>query len=166
MTRTRAATRVALLGLTCLAGAAAAAPGAQDEIRGATATLLEAGSRPHGDVHAALRSLLDVAAGLGREARLAAPAQAKLDSAAAQAHRLSPLDDAVRASVSEAYAALDGGRPFVFPKEVRTIEQARAYGRGQADRGLAAASAGRPKEAAQELLGLVLLVITPMEAPR
>jgi hypothetical protein len=38
------------------------------------------------------------------------------------------------------------------------------YGRGQVGRSLAALSAGRPQETARELLGLVLLVITPMEA--
>jgi len=166
MRTTKVASVMAVLGLACLAAAVAAGPGAEQDIRGATATLLRAGSSPPGDVHTALRSLLDVAAGLGREARLAAPAQAKLDAAAAAAHRVTPLDDSVRASASEAYAALAAGRPFVFPKEVGSIEQARAYGRAQADRSLVALSAGRPREAAQELLGLVLLVITPMEAPR
>jgi len=52
----------------------------------------------------------------------------------------------------------------VFPPEVGSIEQAKAYGRAQVDRGLAAVAAGRPQEAARELLGFVLLVVTPMEA--
>jgi hypothetical protein len=69
----------------------------------------------------------------------------------------------VRAAAAEAYAALDRGAAFAFPKEVGTIEQAKAYGRGQVDRAVAAVSAGRPQEAARELVGFVLLVITPME---
>ena len=43
----------------------------------------------------------------------------------------------------EAYAAVSGGRAFVFPQAVGSIEQARAYGRAQVDRGLAALAAGR-----------------------
>jgi hypothetical protein len=160
------ATVLALAGLAALrlAGPAAPATGVADDIRRTTEALLQ-GEGP-GDVHATLRHLLEIAADLGREARLAAPAQAKLDAAAAEARRLSPLDAAVRAKAAEAYAALDPGRAFAFPKEVGSIEQAKAYGRGQVDRCLAAFSAGRTREAAREIMGLVLLVITPMEKPQ
>jgi hypothetical protein len=151
------------LGVLWLAAAASPATGVGDDIRRTTEPMLQGGSSGPGDAHAVLRHLLDIAGNLGREARLPAATQAKLDAAAAEAHRLSPLDSAVRASVAEAYAALAQGRPFVFPKEVGTIEQAKAYGRGQVDRSVAAVSAGRPQEAARELLGFVLLVITPME---
>jgi len=155
---------VAGLAVLWLAGAASPATGVADDIRRTTDALLQ-GEGP-GDVHTTLRHLLEIAADLGREARLAAPAQAKLDAAVAEARRLSPLDAAVRAKAAEAYAALDQGRAFAFPKEVASIEQAKAYGRGQVDRTLAALSAGRPQEAARELVGLVLLVITPMERPQ
>jgi hypothetical protein len=151
------------LGALWLAGTAWPAAGVEDDIRRTTEPFLRGGSSGPGDAHAALRHLLEIAAGLGREARLPAPAQAKLDAATAEASRLSPLDGAVRAKVAEAYAALDQGRPFVFPKEVGSIEQAKAYGRGQVDRSLAVLAAGRPQEAARELVGFVLLVITPME---
>jgi len=152
------------LGVLWLAGAATPATRLGDDIRRTTDPLLQGGSGGSADVHAALRHLLEIAADLGREARLPAPAQAKLDAASAQAQRLSPLDGAVRATVAEAYAALDQGRPFAFPKAVGSIDQAKAFGRGQVDRALAAVSAGRPQEAARELVGFVLLVITPMEA--
>jgi hypothetical protein len=151
------------LGLLGLAGTALAATGLGDDIRRTTDQMLQGGSSGAFDAHAVLRHLLEIAVDLGREARLPGPTQAKLDAAVAEAHRLSPLDSAVRAKVAEAYAALDQGRPFVFPNEVGSIEQAKAYGRGQVDRSLAALSAGRPQEAARELVGLVLLVITPME---
>lgn len=160
------ATALALAGLgaSWLAGGAASpATGVGDDIRRTTDQLLQGGSSEPADVHAALRHLLEIAAGLGREARLPAPVQAKLDAAGAEARRLSPLDGAVRATVAEAYATLDHGRPFTFPKAVTSIEQAKAYGRGQVDRCLAALSAGRPQEAARELVGFVLLVIQPME---
>lgn len=151
------------LGLLWLAGTASPATGTGDDIRRTADLLLQGGSHGPDATHEALRHLIEIAAGLGREARLPAPAQAKLDAAGAEAHRLSPLDEAVRASVAEAYAALDPGRPFAFPKTVKSIEQAKAYGRGQVDCSLAALSAGRPQEAAREIVGLVLLVITPME---
>ena len=164
MRKTARALALAGLGLLWLAGAASPATGVGDDIRRTTDPLLQGGSSGPVDAHAALRRLLEIARDLGREARLPAPAQAKLDSASAEARRLSPLDQAVRATVAEAYAALNQGEPFAFPKAVGSIEQAKAYGRGQVDRSLAALSTGRPHEAARELVGFVLLVITPMEA--
>jgi hypothetical protein len=151
------------LGVLWLAVAASPATGVGDDMRQTTEQMLRGGS---GDLRAALRHLLEIARSLGREARLPAPTQATLDAAVAEARRFSPLETAVRARVGEAYAALDQGRAFVFPKEVGSIEEARAYGRGQVDRSVAALSAGRPREAARELLGFVLLVITPMEKGR
>lgn len=163
MAKKATALALAGLGLLWIAGAAPPATGVGDDIRRTADPLLQGGSRGPVDADAVLRRLLEIAGDLGREARLYPPAQAKLDAAVAEARRLSPLDDAVRAKVAEAYAALDEGRPFTFPKEVGSIEQAKAYGRGQVDRSVAAVSAGRPAEAARELAGLVLLVITPMD---
>jgi hypothetical protein len=159
---------VAFGGLGALGLAAAATPGASvaEEVRRTCDVLLNARTSGPGEAHTALRRLIEIAGDLGREAHLAAAAQAKLDAAIAEARRLSPLDGAVRAPMLEAYAALDGRRPFAFPKEVGSIEQAKTYGRGQANRSLAALSTGRSQEAARELVGLVLLVIAPMEAPR
>jgi hypothetical protein len=151
------------LGALWLAGAASPATGVADDIRRTADPFLQSGSGGPGDAHGALRHLLGIATDLGREARLSAAAQAKLDAARAEARRLSPLDQALRATVAEAYRALSQGAPFVFPKEVGTIEEAREYGRGQVDRSVAALSAGRPQEAARELVAFVLLVITPME---
>ncbi len=164
MRQTTRALALAGLGVIWLAGAATPATGVGDDIRRTTDQMLQGGSGGPGDVHTSLRHLLDIAAGLGREARLPTAVQAKLDAASAQAQRLSPLDAAVRAAAAEAYAALNQGAPFTFPKEVGSIEQAKGYGRGQVDRAVAAVSAGRPQEAARGLVGLVLLVITPMEA--
>jgi hypothetical protein len=163
----RAACALVTAGLVALGLAGATLGEAGDvagEVRQAVQGLLASDPQGPGDVHEALRRVLDVAAGLGREAGLPAPAQAKLDAASAQARRLSPLDERSRAAVAEAYAAVSGGRAFAFPPEVGSIEQAKAYGRAQVDRGLAAVAAGRPQEAARELLGFVLLVITPMGA--
>ena len=157
------ATALALAGLGLLWLAGTASPATGVDIRRTADPLLRGGSSGPFEAHAVLRHLLEIAGDLGREARLPAPAQAKLDAAVAEARRLSPLDNAVRVKVAQAYEALNEGRPFTFPKEVGSIEQAKAYGRGQVDRSVAAVSAGRPGKAARELAGLVLLVITPME---
>jgi len=166
MRNTAAALALFSLGAGWLAGTPASADAGDvaRDIRATADRLLAGGSEGPGEVQEPLRHLIEVAAGVGREGRLAAPVQAKIDSAAAQARRLSPLDERARAAVDEAYAALNQGRPFAFPKAVGSIEQAKGYGRGQVDRSLAALSAGRSEEAARELLGFVLLVITPMEA--
>jgi hypothetical protein len=164
MRNTAMALVLAGLGAVWLAGAPAAAGDVAKDIRVTVDRLLVGGSDAPGETHEALRHLIEIAAGVGREAHLAAPVQAKLDSASAQARRLSPLDERARATVDEAYAALNQGRPFAFPKAVGSIEQAKVYGRGQVDRSLAALSAGRSEEATRELLGFVLLVVTPMEA--
>ena len=164
MRKNGTALALAGLGLLWLAGTASPATGVGDDIRRTTEPLLAGGSSGPGDVHATLRHLVEIACDLGREARLPAPVQAKLEAATAEARRLSPLDERSRAAVAEAYAALSDGRAFEFPASVHSIEGAKAYGRGQVDRCLAALSSGRRQEAARELLGLVLLVITPMEA--
>ena len=164
----RTAKALVLAGASTLWLAGAPAPAragdASTDVRAATERLLASGSTGPGEVHEALRRLLDITASLGREARLPAPVQAKLDAASAQARRLSPLDERARAAVDEAYKAMSVGRAFAFPATVGSIEQAKAYGRAQVDRSLAALAAGRSEEAVRELLGFVLLVVTPMEA--
>jgi hypothetical protein len=105
MRQTTRALALAGLGVLWLARAATPATGVADDIRRTTDQLFQGGSSEPGDVHTTLRHLLDIAAGLGREARLPAAAQAKLDAASAEARRLSPLDKAVRAAAAEAYGA-------------------------------------------------------------
>jgi hypothetical protein len=165
MRRTAVAFFMGGLGALWLGGATLGGAGdVAGDIQATADRLLADASPAPGDTLAALGHLVETAAGVGREAHLPAAVQAKLDAASEQARTLSPLDARVRAAVDEAYAALNAGRAFEFPKSVGSIEQAKAYGRSQIGRCLAALSAGRAEEAARELLGLVRLVITPMEA--
>lgn len=133
------------------------------DIRATADLMLAGGSEGPADVHQALRHLVAITARIGSDARLPAPVQAKLDAARAQAQSLSPLDDRVRTTLEQAYVALNQGRPFAFPTTVSSIDEAKVFGRGQVDRSLAALKAGRSEEAARELMGFVLLVVTPME---
>jgi len=159
-------TALALAGVLWLGGAAAAAPpDVAGDIRTAADALLRGtGATSESETFGSLARLVDAAARIGEEANLPEPARARIEAARTTVKRLSPLDERSRAAVAEAYAALNDGRFFEFPASVHSIEEAKAYGRGQVDRCLAALSAKRPQEAARELLGLVLLVATPMEA--
>jgi hypothetical protein len=77
------------LGLAGAPGPARTADVAEDIRRTADRLLLDESHRPD-DALDALRRLIEIAAGVGREARLPAPVQAKLDAASAQARRLWP----------------------------------------------------------------------------
>lgn len=154
-----------LVALGWFGGPTAQAGTVAEDVR-RTADLLFDASSGHRDVAQQLRHLVELATGIGRKAGLPAATVAKLDAAAARTRTLSPLDESARAVLSEAYAALSLGRPFEFPKTVGSIDQAREHGRGLVEKSLAALSAGRAQDAARELLAVVLLVITPMEASR
>jgi hypothetical protein len=114
----------------------------------------------------ALRRVIEIAAEIGQDARVPAPVRAKLTAAADLARSRSPLDASCVAAIHEAYASLGPGQPYKFPAEVKSIESAQAAGRAGIDRAVAALRAGRSEESVRELLGVALLVSTPMEAPR
>jgi hypothetical protein len=156
---------LAWLGALWLGGseARADAPDVAADLRATADLVLAGGSQGAADVHQALRHLVEITARVGRDGKLPAPVQAKLDAARTQTRSLSPLDDRARTALDEAYAALNRGQAFAFPRTVGSIEEAKAYGRGQVDRSLAALRAGPPEEAARELMGFILLVVTPME---
>jgi hypothetical protein len=141
--------------------AMAGAPDLAREIR-ATSDAVFRATGAEGDVKTPLLQLVDLAGRIAADAGLET-ARSRIAAASATGRRLSPLDERSRAAVAGAYAAVNGGRSFEFPRSVESIEQAKEHGRGQVDRCLAALGAGRHEEAARELLGFVLLVITPME---
>jgi hypothetical protein len=114
----------------------------------------------------AVRRVVEIAAEIGQDARIPAPARAKLTTAADLVRSRSPLDARCVAVVHEAYTSLSPGQAYKFPAGVTSIESARAAGRAQIDRAVVALQAGRAEEAVRELLGFVLLVATPMEAPQ
>jgi hypothetical protein len=99
------------------------------------------------------------------DAGLPAPARERLAVAAAAYAAGGFLEPENVATVHRAYEAINDGRAFVFPQDVRSMEEARKYGEGQIQRALAALDAGRSRETVREVLGCVLLVTTPMEKP-
>lgn len=156
----------AVLAAACLLGLAppamAGAPDLAGDIRATSDAVYRATASSEGDVGTPLLRLLDLGGRIAADAGLET-AKSRIAAASAVGRRLSLLDERSRAAVAEAYAAVNGGRSFEFPRSVASIEQAKEHGRGQVDRCLAALGAGRHEEAARELLGFVLLVITPME---
>jgi hypothetical protein len=133
-------------------------------IRAAADALLEGTARGPGEPEASLTRLVDEAARITDQAALPSAAKARIDAVRSDARRYPLLDDRARRDLAEAYAALNAGRAFEFPKSVASIDQAKAFGRGQVNRALAALAASQGERAARELIGFVLLVVTPMEA--
>ncbi|MGV8038584.1 MAG: hypothetical protein AB2L07_00370 [Thermoanaerobaculaceae bacterium] len=131
----------------------------------ATATrLLGGGDGAPCDPDRTLTHLLEIAVRIGEDGSLAQPLQDNLESALASARPGHALGDPTRKALGAAYAAFHEGRPYVFPTEVSSIEAARAAGLSELDRSLAALTGGRPQEAVQALLSLLMMVVTPMEA--
>jgi len=114
----------------------------------------------------ALADLLQSASGISAAAGFPAPTQERLDSVVALYEGGGFLEPENVAAVHRAYESVTGGRAFVFPQSVSSIEEARDHGRLQIQKALGALDAGRPKEAVQEVLGFVLMVTTPMKQER
>jgi hypothetical protein len=60
---------------------------------------------------------------------------------------------------------LNSGQPFQMPGEISSLAQAVEYGRTQIRSALAQVKAGKSADAVRPLLEVILMVITPMEAP-
>jgi hypothetical protein len=128
--------------------------------------LLEPGPSGPVDGPGAVARLVEIAVEIGEGAPIPAPARAKLAAAREQVRSHSALDPRCAAAIREAYLSLGDGQPYKFPADVKSIEAARASGRVQIDRAVVALRAGRREDSAREILGTVLMVITPMEAPQ
>ncbi len=161
--RKSVATFLTLASFTVLA-APAAPPDRVADIRKTTEVVLRTEAGPEGKVPKALAHLVAIAGGIAKDAKLAGPARAKLDAAVERTSKGGPMDPAGASAISEAYAALNGGRAFAFPADVKGIEGARALVRKLSEKSILALEAGRAEEAARDLLGCVLSVTTPMEA--
>lgn len=155
-----------VMGVGLTTRAQGTAPDRARAIESAVGPLLGPGPSEPAAGTQAVRRIIEIAAEIGQDARIPAPARAKLTAAADLARSLSPLDARCVAAIHGAYTSLGPGRPYEFPAEAKSIEAARVAGRAGIDRALAALRAGRSEESARELLGVVLLVSTPMEAPQ
>jgi hypothetical protein len=127
-----------------------------------TADVIVAGDAP-GEIPAALVRLVTLASRIAAEGKLPEAVRTKLEAAGAAARPEGLLGEKSRASLREAYALLNEGRPFAMPKGEDGVEALMAHGRKQVDRSVAALGKAKSEEAARELVGFILLVITPME---
>lgn len=127
-----------------------------------TADVILGGNRP-GEIPKAIIRLVTLASRIAAEGKLPLAVRAKLDTARTSLRAEGLLNAKAEASLREAYALLNGGRAFALPSEVDGLEALMAHGRGQVGRSVAALGKAKPEEAARELLGFILLVITPME---
>ena len=158
---------VAIAGLVWAAGSSSSSAGtpAQDVESAASVFLSEGRDFSQEAAREALSSLVDSASRIAVDAGLPVTARERLAVAAAAWAAGGFLEPEAVATVHRAYEAVAGGRSFVFPPDVGSIEEAKEYGRGQIARALEALDAGRSKQAVQEVLGFVLLVTTPREKP-
>jgi hypothetical protein len=157
------------LGLLVLAVATAspvpaAAPGRSEDIRKSVDVILRTNEDRKAEIQKALAHLVAVAGEIAKDAKLAGPPRAKLDAAVERTAKAGPMDPASALAISEAYAALNGGRAFAFPPDVKGVDGATALVRSLSEKSVKALEAGRAEGAARDLLGCVLAVITPMEA--
>jgi hypothetical protein len=132
------------------------------EIQSAAGVLLADTDLERAALDAALGRLVRAAGEISREMDLPESSRTKIEAVCERSLRESFLDAQASAALSEAYDGLSGGRRFVFPESVASIDEAREFGRGQIEGALAALKAGDSADAARELLGFVLLVTTPM----
>ncbi len=143
--------------------ASAASPDRAADIRKTAGDALKAGA-PKEETEKALTRLVFLAGEIGKDGKLAGPPRARLDAAAEKASKSSLFEPTTSAAVREAYAALNGSRPFAFPEGVKGIDDAKTLFRTLSEKSIQALKAGRTEEAARDLLGCVLAFITPMEA--
>jgi hypothetical protein len=134
-------------------------------IRDGAAVLLADEPGPGKSPEKAATGLIRTASLLAHDAALPKAVQSRLEAAAAGVRDERAPDEKVAEELRSAYEALNGGRAFALPSEVKSMKALKEHGRGQVDRCLAALAAGKHQEAARELAGFLLLVLTPMEAP-
>jgi hypothetical protein len=127
-----------------------------------TADIILAGDRP-GEIPKAIIRLVTLASRIATEGKLPPAVRTKLDAARASSLPEGLLNAKAGASLREAYALLNGGRAFALPSQVNGLDTLMAHGRGQVDRSVAALGQAKPEEGARELLGFILLVITPFD---
>jgi predicted trehalose synthase len=155
---------VAALFLAALLPAPAMPPDLAADLRANTRRLISGGGDGSCDLDRVLTNLVDIAARIGREGRLAPSLQATLDAALARIKEGPALGDETRHALAAAYAALHEGREFRFPAEVKSVDDARTAAQAEVDRSIRALEEGRPQEAAGALLAMLMMVVTPMEA--
>jgi hypothetical protein len=127
-----------------------------------TAGIVLTGERP-GAIPEALVRLVTLASRIAAEGKLPEAVRTKLEAARTAARPEGLLGEKSQASLREAYALLNEGRPFAMPAGVDGLDTLMAHGRKQVDRSTAALAKAKPAEAARELVGFILLVITPLE---
>jgi hypothetical protein len=130
-----------------------------------TADIILGGGRT-GEVPKAVVHLVTLAARIATEGKLPEAVRTKLDAARTSSQPERLLDAKSEANLREAYALLNGGTAFAVPSNVDGIEALMAHGRGQIDRSVAALGKAKPEEAVRELLGFILLVVTPVDLGR
>jgi hypothetical protein len=140
----------------------AQSPDVATDVKTTTETILR-GSGP-AEVDKATRHLIDLLHRVATEGKLPQAFRTKVEAARVASQAGGSLDAKAVPALREAYAAVNAGRAFAMPDDVDSMETLMAYGRGRAERSVAALGKARSDEAARELLGFILFVVTPIDA--
>ena len=161
--------RVVMVGAAWLtaAGAASAARTSTPadlatDIKTTGAAILDGGSGGPDTTKQALTHLVEIAFRIAEDGKLSESSRAKLNAAVEKVRHASAFDEQAGAALREAYTSLNGGVAFAVPASVSGLAAAAAYGHAQIDRGISALQGGRPADAARDVVGVVIFVVTPM----
>ena len=132
------------------------------EIEGALSFLVGGGSSGSNDMGESLARLVEVARKLAERPAVPPPAREELTAAAAIVRQKSALGPEAEAALRRAYAALNKGQAFKVPAGLAGLPAVLASGKESADQALTALDGHRYADAARDLVGIVLLVVTPV----
>jgi hypothetical protein len=140
---------------------------AQKDDGGATAVkeaakLILSNSPKNEEVHRGLALLFDTAIKIAAKDPQLPPEFHNKLQAAAKIFAKNPLGAESSAALNGAYKIINGGKDFVFPKEVRDIGDASRIAQQLIDRSVKALESGQSRQAVGDILAFILLVTTPM----
>ncbi len=91
--------------------------------------------------------------------------QSEIRGALEIVRRTSILDQQAGDKFRKAYALINSDTPFQIPADISNIDQAVEYGRARIRSAQALVNARKNADAVKPLLEVILMVITPMQAP-
>jgi len=113
---------------------------------------------------AGFTALLDAAVEAATAGNLPAEVRAKLAAARTRFTESSPVDEQGVLALGACYRLLSSGRPFEFPRDVRTIDGARERIRERLGAARTSLLEGKAEACVRALVEAAMMIATPMEA--
>jgi hypothetical protein len=129
----------------------------------ACAVFTRAGAE-EGDCKAAFLQLVEVVEATAPKSSLPAAVGAKISEARRLFASASILNPGAVALLKDAYAAVNGGRPFAFPEGLTGLDGITARMRTMSETAQKNLEAGQTDAAFKTVLEILLMIVTPVEA--